>query len=34
MSEGEIKDIKDLKNRLRKEHYSEEAIKEICKWYK
>ncbi len=33
MNETEIKDIEDLKKQLRKEHYSEKAIQEICKWY-
>ena len=31
---GEVKTITDLKKRLRKNRYSERAIKEICKWYK
>jgi broad-specificity NMP kinase len=29
----EVKSIKKLEKRLRKEGYSEEAIQEICKWY-
>jgi hypothetical protein len=33
VSESEIRTIEDLKKRLRKERYSEKAIKEICKWY-
>jgi len=33
MSETEIETIEDLKNLLRKEHYSDKAIEEICKWY-
>jgi len=32
--DGEEKTITDLKKRLRKNRYSERAIKEICKWYK
>jgi len=32
-SEGEIKSVKKLKKRLKKEGYSEEAIEEIRKWY-
>lgn len=33
MSESETRTIEDLKKKLRKEGYSEKAIKEICKWY-
>jgi hypothetical protein len=33
VSKSEIRTIEDLKKRLRKERYSEKAIKEICKWY-
>jgi microsomal dipeptidase-like Zn-dependent dipeptidase len=32
-TENEVKSIRKLKKRLRKEGYSEEAIREICRWY-
>ena len=33
-SEGETESVKKLRKRLKKEGYSDEAIEEICEWYK